>query len=428
MRLSAFPAACSLLAEANTNLMATINSSYKKLSAGYLFPEIARRTRTFLESNPGASVMRLGIGDTTEPLVPAVVAGLHEGVNRLAKPDTYSGYGNSEGIDPLREALAAHYQGLGANVTADDIHVSDGAKSDSANIQSIFAVENVVAVQDPAYPVYVDSNVIAGRTGQAVDGCYDGLVYMPCTEENNFFPDTPSGGVDLIYLCSPNNPTGAVATHEQLQRFVDFANEQKAVIIFDSAYASFISDDSLPRSIYEIDGARTCAIEVNSFSKWAGFTGVRLGWTIVPKELQVDGTAPGEVKALWSRRQNTCFNGASNIVQQGGLAVLSDEGQAQSNELISYYMENARLIRVGLEGLGITCFGGVNAPYVWLKTPQNLKSWEFFDKLLTECHVVGTPGAGFGPSGEGYFRLSAFGHRANVEQAIASIQGKLQIS
>lgn len=407
--------------------MARINASYRKLAAGYLFPEIARRTREFLADKPGVTVMKLGIGDTTEALAPAVIQGLHDGVNLLADVETYSGYGSSAGQAPLREALAAHYKGHGAEVYAEEFFVSDGAKGDSANIQSIFGTDNVVAVQDPAYPVYVDSNVIAGRTGTASEGCYEGLVYMPCTADNGFIPCIPDGKVDLIYLCSPNNPTGAVATHEQLKAFVDYAIEHKAVIIYDSAYAEFITDDTMPRSIFEVEGARQCAIEINSFSKWAGFTGVRLGWTIVPEELSVENSEAGEVKAMWNRRQNTFFNGASNIVQAGGLAVLSPEGQAQTKATIDFYMENARLIREGLEGLGITCYGGVNAPYVWLKTPGGLGSWEFFDKLLAECHVVGTPGAGFGPSGEGYFRLSAFGHRENVEQAIASIQNKLSL-
>jgi len=407
--------------------MARINASYRKLAAGYLFPEIARRTREFIETQGDITVMKLGIGDTTEALAPAVIDGLHHGVDLLADVKTYSGYGSSTGQAPLREGLAEVYKSYGANVNADEFFVSDGAKGDSANIQSIFSADNIVAVQDPAYPVYVDSNVIAGRTGESADGCYQGLVYMPCNVENGFFPAVPDVKVDMIYLCSPNNPTGAVATHEQLKGFVDYANEHKAVIIFDSAYAPFIQDDSLPRSIFEIEGARSCAIEINSFSKWAGFTGVRLGWTIVTDELVVEDSEPGEVKAMWNRRQNTFFNGASNVVQAGGLGVLTPAGREQTDATIAYYMENARLIRAALEELGITCFGGTNAPYVWLKTPGDLGSWEFFDKLLAECHVVGTPGAGFGPSGEGYFRLSAFGHRENVEKAINSIQTKLKI-
>lgn len=406
--------------------MARINPSYRRLTAGYLFPEIGRRTREFQTAHPDARILRLGIGDTTEPLVPSITGGLHGAVDKLADRTTYSGYGDSEGIPALREAIAALYQSIGADVRADDVHVSDGAKSDSANIQSIFSTDSVVAVQDPAYPVYVDSNVMAGRTGLKNDlGQYEGLVYMPCTAENGFFPELPDRKVDLIYLCSPNNPTGAVATRAQLEAFVAYAREHGAVILFDSAYSDFITDPALPRSIYEIPGARECAIEINSFSKSAGFTGVRLGWTLVPAELRVEDSEPGEVKKMWTRRQNTFFNGASNIVQAGGLAALGDAGRKETLEIVRYYMENAGIIRTALEALGLTVFGGVNAPYVWLRTPNGLDSWTFFDKLLGECHVVGTPGAGFGPSGEGYFRLSAFGHRENVIEATERIRDRL---
>lgn len=408
--------------------MATINANYNKLQAGYLFPEIARRTREFTAANPDAKLMRLGIGNTTEPLPPAAVQALHEAVDRLAHVETYSGYSDdSLGSRPLREAIAKRYESYGATIDPDEVCVGDGAKSDSANIQSIFGADNVVAVQDPAYPVYVDSNVIGGRTGNSANGRYDGLVYMPCTEENRFFPEVPDRKVDLIYLCSPNNPTGTVATHDQLKKFVDYARAHKAVIIFDAAYAAFIHEDGLPRSIYEIDGAKACAIEINSFSKEAGFTGVRLGWTIVPKDIVTEDAEPGKIHWLWSRRQNTMFNGASNIVQAGGLGVLSADGQRQCRELIEYYMRNAATIREGLSQLGITCYGGINAPYVWMKTPNALSSWEFFDKLLTEAHVVGTPGSGFGPAGEGFFRLSAFGHAENVQQAVESIQKNLKL-
>lgn len=407
--------------------MARPNANYAKLQAGYLFPEIGRRTREFQEKNPDAQLIRLGIGDTTRPLAPTVVAGLSDGVNRLGASDTYSGYGDGEGTPELREALVARYKTYGVELDADEVFVSDGAKSDSANIQSIFADDTVVAVQDPAYPVYVDSNVIGGKTGTGSNGQYDGLVYMPCTEENEFFPELPEADVDLIYLCSPNNPTGAVATIGQLKKFVDFARERKAVIIFDAAYASFITDARLPRSIYEVEGAKECAIEVNSFSKEAGFTGVRLGWTVVPKTLVCDGADEGLLNGLWNRRQNTMFNGASNIVQAGGVAVLSEQGQRECKEVIDYYMVNAKTILEGLESLGIECFGGVNAPYVWMKTPGGVSSWEFFDKLLTETYVVGTPGSGFGPKGEGFFRLSAFGSTEDVERAIESIKTKLKL-
>lgn len=407
--------------------MAKINSNYDKLAAGYLFPEIARRTSAFLDTNEDAQVMRLGIGDTTEPIVPAVLDGLRQGVDKLGNAGTYSGYGASEGVDPLREAIAAQYRKGGAEVQASEIFVSDGAKSDSANIQGIFAQGNVVAVQDPAYPVYVDSNVIAGRTGDATDSGYDGLVYMPCTEENGFFPEVPDGKVDIIYICSPNNPTGAVASKEQLSTFVEYARKNRAVILYDSAYAAFITDPDLPRSIYEVDGARECAIELNSFSKTAGFTGVRLAWTIVPHDCVAEDAEPGKLHALWTRRQNTFFNGASNVVQEGGLAVLGPEGLRQTGEQVAFYLENARIIREGLQSMGITTYGGDNAPYVWMKTPGGSSSWKFFDKLLGECHVVGTPGSGFGPAGEGFFRLSAFGHREDVEQAVASIQANLKL-
>ena len=407
--------------------MPKINQNYQKLSAGYLFPEIARRTNQFLNENAGVQVMRLGIGDTTEPIVPSVINGLHQGVDDLGRVETYSGYGASEGITPLRQGIADFYAEQGAPIDMSEVFVSDGAKSDSANIQGIFSEDCVVAVQDPAYPVYVDSNVISGRTGLAGDDGYEGLVYMPCTEENGFFPELPKSKVDLIYLCSPNNPTGAVATRDQLKLFVDYAREHKAIILFDSAYASFITDPELPKSIYEIEGAHECAIELNSFSKTAGFTGVRLAWTIVPKACVAEDAEAGVLHGLWTRRQNTFFNGASNIVQAGGVAVLSKEGRAQTDQQVAFYLENAKIINEGLKAKGITTYGGGNAPYVWLKTPNGLTSWEFFDKLLGECHVVGTPGSGFGPAGEGFFRLSAFGHRENVEAAVSSIRDHLDL-
>ncbi len=407
--------------------MAKVNKNYQKLSAGYLFPEIARRTNLFLNENPGVQVMRLGIGDTTEPIVPAVLNGLHKGVDDLGRVETYSGYGPSEGIDSLRKGIANFYKENGAHIDPSEVFVSDGAKSDSANIQGIFSEDCVVAVQDPAYPVYVDSNVIAGRTGLSDDNGYEGLVYMPCTEDNGFFPELPKGKVDLIYLCSPNNPTGNVATKVQLKAFVDYAREHKAVIFFDSAYASFITDPTLPKSIYEIEGASECAIELNSFSKTAGFTGVRLAWTIVPEACLAEDAEAGVLHSLWTRRQNTFFNGASNVVQAGGVSVLSAEGKEQTDNQVAFYLENASIINSGLQSVGITTYGGGNAPYVWLKAPGGLTSWEFFDKLLNECHVVGTPGSGFGPAGEGFFRLSAFGHRENVEAAVSSIKMNLKI-
>ena len=407
--------------------MATINPNYGKLEAGYLFPEIGRRTREFLAAHPGVTVMRLGIGNTTEPLPPSIIEGLRRGVDKLAKVETYTGYGDEQGNASLREALGARYAGYGVTLEPDEFFVSDGAKPDSANIQSIFGADNIVAVQDPAYPVYVDSNVIAGRTGRSVNGQYEGFIYMPCTRENGFFPDVPSRKADLLYICSPNNPTGTVATKEQLAGFVAYALKHKAVIIFDAAYAAYIADPALPRTIYEIDGARECAIEINSFSKEAGFTGVRLGWTVVPRTLACENGEPGALHRLWFRRQTTMFNGASNIVQEGGLAALSETGQRECQAIIDYYMTNAKVIREGLESIGIEVFGGMNAPYIWMATPGGMRSWEFFDKLLNEAHVVGTPGSGFGPSGEGYFRLSAFGHAGDVKRAVRSIQENLKL-
>ncbi len=409
--------------------MAGINQNYKKLAAGYLFPEIARRAKEFQEKYPDRVLKKLGIGNTTEALTPAIVEGLIKGVNNLADPATYSGYGDEQGNTKLRRALSEYYSSKGITLSPDDFFISDGAKPDSSNIQSIFSPDSIIAVQDPAYPVYVDSNVISGRSGNysVKKGEYDGFIYMPCTEENDFFPDLPEDKVDLIYLCSPNNPTGSVATHEQLKKFVDYAKENKAVIIFDAAYSEYISDSTLPGSIFEIDGAKECALEINSLSKFAGFTGVRLGWTIVPEELVVEGTKPGEVRNLWNRRQSTFFNGASNIVQEGALAVFSHKGLKESGNLVNYYMENAKIIMQGVKDVGITAYGGVNAPYVWIKTPGGIASWDFFDKLLFETGVIGTPGSGFGPGGEGYFRLSAFGHREDILAAVDSIKKNLKI-
>ncbi|MDW7738451.1 MAG: LL-diaminopimelate aminotransferase [Bacillota bacterium] len=407
--------------------MAKINEHYRKLGSSYLFPEIARRVSQFQQENPGIRVHRLGIGNTTEPLTPTVIKGLHSGVERLAHVETYSGYGDEQGEEELRQKLADFYVSRGINIDPDDIFISDGAKPDAGNIQSLFSEDSVIAVQDPAYPVYVDSNVIFGRSGN-YDGKnrnYSGFIYMVCNRENGFFPEPPAVKTDLIYLCSPNNPTGTAATHAQLKKFVDYALSKRAIIIFDASYSEFISDPVLPRSIYEIEGAEVCAIEINSFSKSAGFTGVRLGWSIVPKALLSENSEPEEIHQMWLRRQTTFFNGASNIAQYGGLAVLSDQGFKECRQLIAYYMKNARLIREGLQALSLTVYGGENAPYLWVKTPNGLTSWEFFDKLLNEAHVVGTPGSGFGPSGEGYFRLSAFGHRKDIQEAVLSMEKNL---
>ena len=407
--------------------MAKINDNYDKLGSSYLFAEVARRVRAFAERNPDAKLMRLGIGDTTLALTPSVVSGLHRGVDELSNEATYKGYGDYEGEPFMRRAIAEVYAERGVSLDLGEIFVSDGAKSDSANLQSIFSIDNLIAVQDPAYPVYVDSNVTSGRTGvfEPDRGQYDGIVYMPCNEANGFFPAVPSGKVDLVYLCSPNNPTGAVATRSQLASFVEYARARGAVIVFDAAYSAFIRDPDLPHSIYEIEGAKTCAIEINSFSKLAGFTGVRLGWAVVPKDLVAENAPAGKINSLWFRRQSTFFNGASRIVQAGGAAALSPEGRAECRGLVDYYLENARLIREGMSELGLVCFGGTDAPYVWMKTPAGIKSWDFFDKLLYEAHVVTTPGSGFGPSGEGFVRLSAFGGREDTERAIASVQTNL---
>ncbi|PLX97649.1 MAG: LL-diaminopimelate aminotransferase [Desulfuromonas sp.] len=408
--------------------MARINDSYLKLQAGYLFPEIGRRVSEFTNANPDAQVIRLGIGDVTRPLVPAVLKAFHEGVDDLGQGDTFHGYGPEQGYSWLAEVIAEKaYKPLGVDLKTSEIFISDGSKCASANILDIFDLGNTVAIGDPVYPVYNDTNVMVGRTGAADDkGYYEGIVYMPATEENNFNPEFPREKVDIIYLCFPNNPTGTVATREQLKGWVDYARANDSVIFFDAAYEAFITEDGIPHSIYEIEGAKECAIEIRSFSKTAGFTGVRCGFIVVPEEL-TGTTAKGEkysLNKLWSRRTSTKFNGASYPVQKAAAAVYSDEGWKQVKEVIDYYMENARIIREGLTEAGITCFGGVNAPYIWLKTPEGMSSWDFFDKLLNECHVVGTPGSGFGPSGEGYFRLSAFGDRANVETAVQRIRDK----
>ena len=410
--------------------MVKINANYNKLVAGYLFPEIAKRVKKYQEENPDAKIMRLGIGDTTEHLTDVVIEGLHKGVDKLSKNETYSGYADGQGDIRLREEIVKRYKRrYGVNLDVSEIFVSDGAKSDSSNIQSIFDQNSIVAIQDPAYPVYVDSNVIAGRTDEfdKEKGLFNGLYYMQCTKENGFFPKIPDKKVDLIYLCSPNNPTGTVPSEKQLKEFVDYAIENKSIIIFDSAYAEFITEEGLIRSIYEIGGAKKCAIEITSLSKSNGFTGVRLGWTIVPKECVCEDGNEGKLNSLWNRRQSTMFNGASNIVQEGAIAAVSEEGDKQSQEIINYYMENARIIKQGLDEFGIETFGGKNAPYVWMRTPNNMTSWEFFDKLLNETHVVGTPGSGFGPSGEGYFRLSAFGHREDILRAVKSIKENLNL-
>ena len=408
--------------------MARINDSYLKLQAGYLFPEIGRRVKAFTDANADAQVIRLGIGDVTLPLAPAVLKAFHEGVDDMAKGETFHGYGPEQGYDWLSQIIIDKaYKPLGVDLKTSEVFISDGSKCDCANILDIFDLGNKVAICDPVYPVYNDTNVMVGRTGQADDkGYYEGIHYMPCTGANNFTPSIPNEKVDVIYLCYPNNPTGAVATKADLKKWVDYALVNDAVILFDAAYEAFITETEIPHSIYEVEGARECAIEFRSFSKTAGFTGVRCGLVVVPEELMGTTTegAKYSFNKLWNRRQTTKFNGVSYPVQKAAAAVYSDEGWAQIKETINYYMENARIIREGLTDAGITCFGGVNAPYIWLETPEGMTSWDFFDKLLNECHVVGTPGSGFGHSGEGYFRLSAFGDRANVETAVQRIREK----
>lgn len=409
--------------------MARLNDNYLKLKAGYLFPEIGRRVKVFSEANPEAKIIRLGIGDVTQPLAPAVLKAFHDGVDDLANTDDFKGYGPEQGYEFLIDALIEKaYKPLGVDLKKSEIFISDGSKCDCANILDIFALDNKVAICDPVYPVYNDTNVMVGRTGEADDkGYYEGLTYLACTEDNHFTPAIPDKKVDIVYLCYPNNPTGAVATREDLKKWVDYALANDAVIFFDAAYEAFITEPGIPHSIYEIEGAKRCAIEFRSFSKTAGFTGVRCALTVIPEELMAE-TGNGEkssLNKLWNRRQSTKFNGVSYPVQKAAAAVYSEEGWTQVKETIDYYMENARLIREGLEAAGLTVYGGVNAPYIWLKTPNGMSSWDFFDKLLSECHVVGTPGSGFGPSGEGFYRLSAFGGRENVLEAIDRIKKNL---
>ncbi|MFM6189476.1 MAG: LL-diaminopimelate aminotransferase [Planktothrix sp.] len=410
--------------------MATLNDNYLKLKAGYLFPEIARRVNAFAEANPDAKIIRLGIGDVTEPLPAACRNAMVQAVEDMGKRDTFKGYGPEQGYAWLREKIAAHdFQARGCEISADEIFISDGSKCDTGNILDIFGDDNIIAVTDPVYPVYVDTNVMAGHTGDANEkGEYAGLVYIPITAENNFTAAIPTQKVDLIYLCFPNNPTGATATKEHLTAWVEYAKANGSIILYDAAYEAFISDPNLPRSIYEIPGAKDCAIEFRSFSKTAGFTGTRCAFTVVPKTLTAKAKDGSDVELwkLWNRRQATKFNGVSYIIQRAAEAVYSEAGKAQVKALIQFYMENAKIIRQQLTAAGLTVYGGENAPYVWVKTPQGLSSWDFFDKLLQTCNVVGTPGSGFGAAGEGYFRISAFNSRENVEEAMRRITEKFK--
>jgi LL-diaminopimelate aminotransferase len=411
--------------------MATINDNYLKLKAGYLFPEIARRVSEFAKNNPNANLIRLGIGDVTEPLPEACRTAMVRAIQDMGDRNSFKGYGPEQGYEWLREAIAQHdFRARGCDIDASEIFVSDGSKCDCGNILDIFGNNNTIAVTDPVYPVYVDTNVMAGHTGDAnAQGEYGGLVYLPINAANNFTAQIPDQKVDLIYLCFPNNPTGAVATREHLQAWVNYAKAHGSIIFFDAAYEAFITDPGLPHSIYEIEGARDCAIEFRSFSKNAGFTGTRCALTVVPKTLTGKAADGSDVELwkLWNRRQSTKFNGVSYIVQRGAEAVYSADGKAQIQALVEFYMENARIIRNRLSASGLSVYGGVNAPYVWVQTPDGLSSWDFFDKLLQNCNVVGTPGSGFGSAGEGYFRISAFNSRANVEEAMQRITEKFKV-
>ena len=402
--------------------MYTINENYLKLRGSYLFSNIAKKVNAFSEANPEAKIIRLGIGDVTQPLVPAIIEALHGAVDEMAHAETFHGYAPDLGYEFLRSAIAKNdYQARGCEISADEIFVSDGAKSDSGNIQEIFGADCKIAVCDPVYPVYVDTNVMAGRTGEFCEKTetWSNVIYMPCTKETNFAPELPKETPDLIYLCFPNNPTGSAITKDELQKWVDYANKVGAVIIYDAAYEAYITEENVPHTIYECDGARTCAIELRSFSKNAGFTGLRLGATVIPKDLKC-----GEVMlhSLWARRHGTKYNGAPYIVQRAGEAVYSEAGKAQLKEQIAYYQKNAKLIYDGLKSAGYHVSGAVNSPYVWQETPAHMSSWDFFDFLLEKANVVGTPGVGFGPSGEGYFRLTAFGSYENTLEAIKRIQ------
>jgi LL-diaminopimelate aminotransferase len=409
-----------------------INEHHLDLKASYLFAEIKRRTAAFGAAHPEARVISLGIGDVTQPLPPAVIEALEAAVREMSKGETLKGYGPYFGYDFLRADIAAHdFGSRGVTVAPDEVFVSDGGKSDSANLQEIFAEDCVVALMDPAYPVYADSNVMAGRSGPADDtGRYPGFVYLPCTAENDFQPALPDRHVDLIYLCYPNNPTGAVLTREAMKRWVDYAHAHEAVILYDAAYEAYIRGPELPHSIYEVDGAREVAIESRSYSKNAGFTGMRLAYTVVPKEVQgrtVDGK-PVSLHQLWLRRVSTKYNGAPYIVQKAAAAIYTPDGAKQVRALIDFYLDNARIIRDGLVAAGLTVYGGINAPYIWARTPRGMSSWDFFDKVLAEAHVVGAPGSGFGPSGEGYFRLTSFGSRAQTDEAVERIRTRLQVA
>lgn len=398
--------------------MFKINENYLKLPGSYLFSTVAKKEREYRAANPDKKIIKLSIGDVTQPIAPSIIEAMHKAVDEMGHAETFHGYAPDLGYEFLRSAIAAgDYKSRGVDIAIDEIFVSDGAKCDSSNIQEILGLDNVIAVCDPVYPVYVDSNVMAGRTGtyNAETGNWSNVIYMPCTEENGFAPSLPKETPDIIYLCFPNNPTGATITKTELQKWVDYANKKKALIIYDAAYEAYISEADVPHTIYECDGAKTCAIELKSFSKNAGFTGVRLGYTVIPKELKCGDVM---LNSLWARRHGTKYNGAPYIVQRAGEAVYSESGKAELKKQVAYYMNNAKVIKEGLAEAGFSVSGGVNAPYIWLKTIDGMTSWEFFDYVLDKANVVGTPGSGFGPSGEGYFRLTAFGTYENTVEAI----------
>ena len=406
-------------------MVVKINENYLKLKSSYLFVEVARREADFVKENPDADVIKMGIGDVTKPLVPAVVEAFHNAVDEMANADTFMGYGPEQGYDFLAEAIIENdFKPYGVDLDLSEVFISDGAKCDTGNIQEIFGLDNKIAVTDPVYTVYVDTNVMAGRTGEmGDDGMYEGLTYLKCNAENNFVPELPKEPVDIIYLCYPNNPTGTTLTKDQLKVFVDYAKENKAIILFDAAYEAFVSEDNVPHTIYEIEGAREVAIEFRSFSKTAGFTGTRCAYTVVPKEIKIKDSEGNEqsVNALWNRRQTTKFNGVSYPVQKAAEAVYTEDGQKEIMENIEYYLENAKIIRESLSEIGLNVYGGVNSPYIWVKTPNDMESWDFFDLLLEEANIVGTPGSGFGPSGEGYLRLTAFNTLENTKEAMSRI-------
>lgn len=402
--------------------MAKVNKNYSKLPGSYLFSNIGSKVANFKEKNPEIKVISLGIGDVTRPLCPTIIKAMHDAVDEMSKAETFRGYAPDLGYAFLREKIAEFdYQRKGCDIKADEIFVSDGAKSDSGNIQELFSEDNIIAVCDPVYPVYVDSNVMGGRCGtyNKDTEVWSDIVYLPTTAENSFVPELPKTHVDIVYLCVPNNPTGTTLTKEELQKWVDYANENDCIIIYDAAYEAYISEDNVCHSIYECKDARKCAIEIRSFSKNAGFTGVRLGFTVVPKDIVCEGES---LRDMWARRHGTKFNGAPYIIQRAGEAVYSEQGQKEIKEVVAYYMENAKTIKESLSSYGYEVYGGVNAPYIWLKTPNNMTSWDFFDYLLNNANVVGTPGSGFGPSGEGYFRLTAFGTHENTKEALNRIK------